>query len=497
MSIFAWLILPLLLLAAYPWASWLTAHDDRRDIWTVLSLTLALGTGALTLIMFGLGLLVGGFSLVGVTLIYLLVMASGWVLHVQNRRAYRQPAEIRGESSAHAASAARPVRSIITPHGLITLLIVVIAAAILFNAAYWPFSRADTLGIYHPQAQTLSSTHTLIPLTGADSLYRAYPMNIQLSYAYVYLLAGWENEYLARVWSTLLSLGCLPLTYALGRRLGGALVGIASVTLLALTPTFARWAATGYVDLPTAFYFGLSALFAQRFYESRHWRDALLTGALMGLAVWTKNAALIGVPVVLAWFGYCWLSCRRDWRQTALGVTAMTVIAAPWYVRNWLGAGFIMPETAWTDEAARTLDSLLILVTHPEIYGLPGWLLLAGLLLTLAGALGPRRGNSPVSILLALWTLPFFVMWFVFASYDPRFLLIILPLLAVCGGRLVAFSAERLTDIWRRRLVLPVLLVVLILAAQVTWISVEHKDDILRDPFMSAAAKQVIVGRGE
>src|SRR5690606_17893970 len=118
------------------------------------------------------------------------------------------------------------------------LIIVAIAAAILFNGAFFPFSRDDTLGIYKPTALAIWQTGTLVPLIGDESLYRTYPILVPLNYTFAYMVSGWENEYLAKSIATLLSLGCLPAVYFLGRDIGGRRTGLLAALILALTPSF-------------------------------------------------------------------------------------------------------------------------------------------------------------------------------------------------------------------------------------------------------------------
>ena len=162
-------------------------------------------------------------------------------------------------------------------------------------------------------------TQTLVPLTGADSLYRAYPVLIPLNYTYAYFASGWENEYLAKTIATLLSLACIPAAYVLGKKLRGERTGWLAALVLALTPFFSRWASSGYVDLPMAFFYTLAAIFALRLYDdhSASLLDAALAGALIGLAAWTKNAALIGIVLLALWLVWCWINRRIGWRAVA------------------------------------------------------------------------------------------------------------------------------------------------------------------------------------
>jgi 4-amino-4-deoxy-L-arabinose transferase-like glycosyltransferase len=501
----AWGLMLVVIGAGYGWAAWLMRRNPRRaGLWLTVCLTLAVAVGGLSLVMLWLSLAGIGFSLWGITLVVAVVMLPGWVLFFVKRPPHPRPLSRQGRGEkAMSRKSPRPLwergfrgegkfsrlRVFASLRLIASISLLVLAAAILFNAVYWPFSRADALGIYHPQAVEMTATRQLIPLIGADSLYRAYPMQIQLIYTYTYIASGWENEYLARLIPALLSLGCLPAAYTLGRMIHGELAGWLSAILSGLTPMFGRWASSGYVDLPMAFFYVMAAIFAWRLWQTRHWTDALLAGAMMGLAAWTKNAALIGIGVLGLWLGWSWLKGRINIRLIVLSLGACAVIAAPWYIRNLIGAGFLMPDTAWIADARPTIENLFIFILHPEIFGYTGWVMLTAWIATLIAFIR-RRGESETFLLV--WTIPFFAMWWLFASYDPRFLLLFLPLLAVMGG---IWLARSVPVEWRSRLAIPAAGLLLITTAYMLWISVEFKDNIARDPLMSNEARhQVVAG---
>ncbi len=391
-----WLLVAFTLIAGYGWAARLL----REQGWLSVLLGISLSIGTLTLLMLFEALLGLRLTLAGVALPYFLLMLPGW---------WRFKIELPRLPTSWSKRFA-------------LLLLLALSAAILFNGAYWPFHRPDVLGIYRPAAQAIFNTGALVPLTGSDSLYHTYPMLIPLSYSYAYLAAGWENEYLANTIAALLSLACIPAAYLLGRQFRNERVGWLAALLLALTPFFSRWASAGYVDLPMAFFYTLAAVFALRLWQSAHLRDAVLAGALIGIACWTKNAALIGIPLLVIWLGWCLLHRRVGWSAAAAGLIACALVAASWYLRNLAGAGFLIPNTAWTEQARRTLESLFVYATRPQDFGLTGLVILFGLVM----ALPPLRRRDPGTMLLLLWTLPFFAAWWIFVSYDPRFLLLFL-----------------------------------------------------------------------
>jgi 4-amino-4-deoxy-L-arabinose transferase-like glycosyltransferase len=291
-----------------------------------------------------------------------------------------------------------------------------------------------------------------------------------------------------------LSVACLPVAFWLGSLLKGERAGWFSALLLAFTPAFGRWASAGYVDLPMAFFYGLSAVFAIRLWRSRTWKDALLAGMMMGLAAWTKNAALLGVPLLALWLGLALLRRRISVLNAGLSLLVCAIVAAPWYIRNLVGAGFIVPDTAWIDQAQRTPDNLLVFLTRFDNFGLSGWVAMIAVLAGISTLLR-RRGNAPEHVAWLLLALPLFAAWWMFVSYDPRFLLLFLPLLCALGGAWLADVWTRIPAAWRPfvRLVLAALAIILTL--QTLWFSVEYKDEFLRNPFMGDAEKRVIVGR--
>ena len=475
-TLFAWLLTILLLAAPYPWAAWLLSRTKTpvETGWLPILLTLALSTGSLALVMLWQSLLGIPFSLWGITLPYLALMLAGLLLWWR---------------MGHPLPRLNLPVSRLEWFALACLSL--ISLGILFNAVYWPFSRDDTRAIYHFYGRLMAQSGAITPLPGEQTLYEAYPILIALNYTFTYLASGWINEYLARLIPALLSLGCIPAVYTLGKLLHSRTAGWISALLIALMPAFSTWASTGYVDLPMAFFYTLAAIFAWRLWQHGGLIDALLAGALIGLAAFTKNAALIGVVLFGAWLAWCWLNRRISLRILLLALVPCALIGAPWYVRNLIEAGLIIPDTAWTEQAEQSVSTLLVFVTRPTVYGLPGLFILIAVAAGVIHLLRQRL-NAPAYALLLGWTLPFFAAWWLFASYDPRFVLMFAPLLCVLAGLWLA-DAWAYLPAWRQRLLIPLALLVLLLTLEATWYSVEYKDNILRNPLMDDATKHETV----
>lgn len=473
MTLFGWIVMVGLPIAAYPWAAVLLPANASTGLRAASAL--ALTAGAIALIAFWVGMAGVALTFWTIAVPLLILIAVGIALWL---RAGGRPALPRLDRPASLAGWAALLIALIT------------GGAALFNALYLPFKTDDALGIYQPQAQMIYQTGALIPLTGADSLYRAYPMLVPFNYAFAYFASGWENEYAAKLIPTLLALSGLIAVYELARLMASARAGWLAVALLALTPAFARWASSGYVDLPMAAYYALAALFCLRAMRGDG-RAALLSAVWIGLAAWTKNAALIGVGLWGAALAVGWLTGRIRLRTLLTAGVIAAVIAGPWYLRNLIGAGFLMPDTAWTEQAERTLDTLLVYVTLPDNFGLTGAVIVVAVAWALLRLVRGRPTERPDLVVVLGFTLPFFAAWWLFVSYDPRFVLLFTPILCALAGWFLDASIPTLPRTASRALAVAGMIAALYIA----FISVDYKDETLRDPFMSHAAKLVLVGR--
>src|SRR5690606_4304396 len=468
-----WILSIFILLAAYPWSAWLVQRTHKApDFWLPLAVSLALGTGVLSLLMFWQMLLGFRLDLWSATLPYLALMLPGWWLW------WRDGTKLPPLSLPHSWA-----------ERVALALLLLIGAGVLFNSVYWPFGREDSIGIYARFGAFMYDNRALAALPGELTIHEAYPILVPLTYSYAYLASGWPNEFLARLFPGLLSLGCLAAVFTFGKVLHSAAAGWIGALLLAITPAFTSWASSGYVDLPMAFFYTLAAIFCWQLWRSGGSIHALLAGAMMGLAAWTKNAALVGVGLMTLWLLWAMYRRRIGWQQVALALMMCAFIAATWYSRNLIEAGLIIPPTIWAEQANPSLDTLLVLITRPQTYTISGPLIVASVVAALAQLI--RRRNAPKLALLLWWTLPFYGVWWLFASYDPRFILLFLPLLCVLAGVQLAKFWSAVPADWQRRLVMPLMVIATGLALGAVWNSVEYKSEILRHPFMSADERRM------
>ncbi len=475
----AWVITLLGLVFMFPWARWLLTRPAPADAVpaadpVLLALTtLALSLGTLSLVLLWIGLLGIRIDWRLAAIICAGISITGWVV------ARRAPVR----TVAPAADANwRLVRR------AAVIVIAVICGLVLFNAIYWPFGLDDAITIYASFGKAIANSGQL----PRGTLYETYPMLVPLIYAFTHQAAGWIDEYLAALIPALLSLGVIGVAYVLGRDLYNRATGLTAALLVAMTPMVAHWASASYVDLPAGFFYALSAVFLLRWQRRRVWSDALLAGIMAGLSAWTKNSGLLVGISIGGWIVYRWLVARREMqpfsrilRDMAILVAGTLVVAGPWYTRNMLIAGFLVPPTGWTWKADHSLANLIPYVIDSR-YFIFGLVFTAGLLYTIWQSVRSRGSLLAPSFLLIFYV-PFFVIWWALFSYDGRFLLILTAVVAVMGAALVQAIASRLT--WTHTGELALVGAILLLALPAAVNAVDYKDELLHHPLMSDAEK--------
>lgn len=460
---------------AAPWAWWLLPPRRRAGIPLAL-LTLALSLGALTLWMLALTL-AGALSLGAVRAGTLGLFGAGAAICWRAGARLTRP-RVRG------GGIGAGVRRCPLAAGILAVA-AGLAGLIVLNALYWPFYAPDAVSIYADQSRVIYQARAL---PQDEGLYEMYPMLLPLSHTYAYLAAGAMDEYLAKVTVAALALGALGATYALGRALYGWRVGLGAAALLALTPEFTRWASAGYTDIPAGFFAALAALAAWWLAEERSLRAAWLLGAMAGLAAWTKNSALAFVLSAGLWLVYARWRGWANWQHGLALAMGLALAAGPWYVRNLLEFGRLVPPTVWSEQVRHTAATLTPFLGELPAYSAPGLLVTAGMGWSAVEALRGPRPLADRARLLWMMAGPFAAAWWWYASYETRFLQAIYPLLCVMGGQalLVAWDTLRRDRATLRPAIQAGLVVLaLLLALPAARKALDHKTELARTPLMS------------
>ena len=468
------------------WALFFAARSSivsKRPL--ILALTIAFSAGGISLLMFWVALLNIPLSYQLIINLYRIVMAVGWGVYLR----FRIPG----------------VRLFITDNDdtdspnrfriWAMILLFGICAAVIFNAVYLPFYRDDALGIYAPFAAEITSTQSLAPITPQRNLYELYPQLMSMNFAFTYLAAGWENPYAAKLINALLSLGCLPAIYLLAQQMfRRPAISWTAVFVFALVPDFTNWASAGYVDLPMIFFYTLGVAFAWSLLKDNRDANAILAGMMFGLAAWTKNAALVGITI-FSLFTLLNLMLRQiSVKHALLAFVMIIVVTAPWYGRNLILAGTLTPDTVWVEDARQTLCEVFILLTLPQNYGVSGVMMTGGLVWAVWQSVNGRYRVE--SWFLLLFSLPYYATWFVFASYDPRFVMLFLPFLAVMSGMMLVQLWDRLPG-QRVTAAIVVMVIATGLTLMVMWHGVDYKRALLAKPTMTHEMKLEMIEQAQ
>jgi hypothetical protein len=142
----------------------------------------------------------------------------------------------------------------------------------------------------------------------------------------------WAAQGYAVIVPWLAALGLVLVAAALGALLGGGAAAALAAWLLAVAPAQALCAQRVWADSLLALCVGAAALAFWRALRRDSWRLALLAGVALGLALCTKNNAVLAVFVL----GFACLDHELSWRRRvvgfALSCAVATALVLPWYI---------------------------------------------------------------------------------------------------------------------------------------------------------------------
>jgi mannosyltransferase len=281
-------------------------------------------------------------------------------------------------------------------------------------------------------------------------------------WSYYILLHFWlklgNGEAFVRSLSALFAVATVPLLYLLGRQLFDRRVGAIAATLLAVNPFFIQYAqeARGYTLVVC-----LVTLASYLFVLAIERRSLILWAAwavCTTLGIYTHFfVALVCLVQLLSLPALG----RRNlpWRGAAIGLALLALLLLPLFLFEPLGCGqidWIPRPRSWLSIAGfyRRVTGSLPLLTFYALFG------------AVVTVLGARR-SAPDTYPSARWrhlhiaawaVLPvlitFVFSWTVIPVYDARYLIIVVPALALLGGLCIA----RLPHAWLRHLTVAAML---------------------------------------
>jgi hypothetical protein len=256
----------------------------------------------------------------------------------------------------------------------------------------------------------------------------------------------------ARVMIALCGVICVYLVYRLGRRLGGARLGLVAALFLAVNAVHIEYSQIIRTDMQASIFMLLCALSAVAIVREGKLRDYLLAGAFVGLACATKwPAALMGASPACAGL-YRLLKGHRELRHLALfGLIACAtlIVVSPYLLLDYQTVLYNLSREARPVHPGATGGGFLFnlgwYLAHPLLTSL-GW---GGLVLALAGLAWPSRGSRDWALAVLPGCLVYLTAIAAQALLWERWIVPVLPFAALAAARALCGLADRLAPRWR------------------------------------------------
>lgn len=309
------------------------------------------------------------------------------------------------------------------------IVLLTIACSVLFFRLGSNRLQSWDEAVYAQSAKEMvASGEYLTPHWNQQPFFQKPPLTLWATAA-LFKLFG-VSELTSRAFSALAGVGCVLLTFLIGRLFLSESAALVASLILVVTPHFNYYARQGGMDVPLTF-FMLLCLFAylKAKDDSRWW---IVFGLAGGLAVMTKGVAAaplfvaVGLALVLA-RSKVW-ELRHFW----IGVGLLIVIGGSWhavmlqlhgepFLREYVGQQIMARSSAIVDAEPHTPTYYVTIA----FYGL----LPFTVLLPLAGVRIYKRREFP--IVLLIFGAVVFLMYSVAATKHPWYIVPLYPVLAL------------------------------------------------------------------
>ncbi|HEY6775781.1 MAG TPA: glycosyltransferase family 39 protein [Thermoleophilaceae bacterium] len=350
-----------------------------------------------------------------------------------------------------------------------------LAGAALVGGVFLRLWQIDELGFNSDEAVYTGQAGSLANLPEFEqffAIFRAHPLLFQTILSLGFRLE--LGEPFQRVTAAAFGIATIYLTYRLGTVLYHRRAGLIAALFMALMPYHVVASRQVLLDVPMTFFSTLSLYLIARFAQTRRALWLYAAGGALGLAVLSKETAIVLMAAV-----YAFLVLRPEVRVRAKqlllagGVMAAVVAAFPLALliagRSETGGNYL----AWQFFRRANHDLFFYPLSVPLAIG-PLLIVAAGVGLWLL-----RRRHSWRETVLLAWVAAPLTFFELYPIKGFQYLLVIAPPLAVLAARTVAFwSPELLPDRLRSRLggawVAPLaLLVIAVTLAVPSWLRIE------------------------
>ncbi|MEW5976687.1 MAG: hypothetical protein AB1898_12865 [Acidobacteriota bacterium] len=236
--------------------------------------------------------------------------------------------------------------------------VAVFAALIALDSVSQPLLGFDSRAIWGMKAKVLFQEKGIYGEDFFDAsrlhAHQRYPLLLPLLESFVCSFLGGISERLMKLLFPAFYVSLILVFYATMRHRFSRSYALLGATVLAGLPVFSAFsnggAASGYADLPLAYFVFVHAVSLHRFLESKQVTD-LAISLLFGLAaVFTKNEGLALCGIALVCFGGVRLMTSRwtlkEWLPLLLATALAAIILFPWFqYRSQLP---LIDENYWT-----------------------------------------------------------------------------------------------------------------------------------------------------
>jgi 4-amino-4-deoxy-L-arabinose transferase-like glycosyltransferase len=330
------------------------------------------------------------------------------------------------------------------------LLLVLLAAAWLTSLGARPLYKTDEARYGEIAREMAQSGDWVTPRLNGFKYFEKPPLQYWATAASFKLFG--EHDWAARLWTGLMALFGVALTFYAGNRLFGPPAGTLAAALLAASPLYVLLGQFTTLDMGVSIFHPAAIVafaVAQQPGERRARAWMLCAWAACALAVLSKG--LIGVVLPAAAVAL-YVLLRRDWGLLARlellrGGALFLALAAPWFVAvsvaNREFVQFFFVHEHWL-----RFTTTIHHRSHPAWYfvpvlalGVAPWLLVA--LAAWPAALRRPGPGFSAPLFLALWALVVFAFFSASGSKLPGYILPLVPALALLGAAFVARAAAQ------------------------------------------------------
>ena len=257
--------------------------DDRLNSYEQIMLSVVIGFGMMTQLLFVLNLLNIRYSVASV-----LVSLSLLDLFLGLLGMKRIVSSVKALKVVSLSAVLLWLRALSLYERVIVLALSFLVITAFGRALFWPVWLWDALALYDYRAKIFFEAGGIAKSLAISSLpLHSYPPMTSLAHAFVYILGGGGAN--PQFIYALFYIALIVTFYISLRKYCRRWMSLLFTLFLASTPMFVEFSANAYTNLPYTFYFGMGTIYLYRFMQEERWGIFIIAALLLGLAGWTRS----------------------------------------------------------------------------------------------------------------------------------------------------------------------------------------------------------------